>query len=147
MKHLEWEVPSLCLRFEGDVVLWICTGLISRANSMCFLQCHLWEKVHKAAQWIVQFMTNFTPAAAMTSLLVLSSPLGFLQFPPIQTPLQQQMLSNFHHWPVDLALCWKAVAALNSQILLLVYLRQWRALIPWLNVFHEVISIISQTSW
>lgn len=122
----------------------------SPVQTPCAACSHLLDKVHKPAQWIARFMTNFTPAVAMTSLSVLSSPLGCLQLPPLQTPFLQQMLSNLHRWPVDLALCWKAVAALNPQILLLVYLRQWRALIPWLIKclpWTWGISIINQTSW
>lgn len=148
-----WSEKCQVCVFGLKVVIMLSFGFAlgwSPVQTPCVACSHLLDKVHKPAQCNVPFMTNFIPPVTMTSLSVLSSPLRCLQLPPLQTPLQQQMLSNFHCWPGDLALCWKAVAALNPQILLLVYLRQWRVLIPWLIKclpWTWGIGIINQTSW
>lgn len=150
--HETSGVRTVCV-FGLKVTIMLSFGFAlgwSPVQTPCVACSHLLEEVHKPAQWIVQFMTNSTPAVAMTSPSALSSPLRELQLPPLQTPLQQQMLSNLHCWPVDLALCWKAAAALNPQILLLLYLRQWRALISWLIKclpWTWGIRIINQISW
>lgn len=108
----------------------------------------VFRESHKPAYWMVHFMTHFTPAAAATSVLVPTSPWGAC------SPLTYKLLCStrcFLTSSINLLtlLCGVRLRQQLTQILLLVYSRQWSDLISWLIKclpWTQGISIINQTS-